>query len=138
MSQKQLVRCNCGCDTEVPLNRCVHIRRAWKRMSDHVQRPGLVTWIIRKDHEEGFLVELGMITALDTLTRENIGRSWWRRLVIAGQIFDLQFDIRLRTLGEVEAARMAWRTVRLWLCPQWAWLQKRVEFTKISEKNGPV
>lgn len=98
-------------------------------------RPGLVTWTIRRECVAAFENELGMIHAVDQLTRANLGRSWFRRLAVAAQLYDLQCDIFRRNRGADGARKVAWQSVRRFLVPQWPWLIRRLTPEPISSKE---
>lgn len=119
--------CECGCGLFGPSSHMCEVRREWQADVDgtKLRRAGRAKWTVLKLHRADFENELGMMHAVEQVTRANIGRSWLRRLCVCPQLFDLQCDIFRRTKGP-EAQSIAWQTVRRMLTPRWGWLQKRL------------
>lgn len=127
MNNPNHIPCNCGCGLFGASSHMCEVRRQWQAEVDGTQmrRAGRAVFTVLKLHRADFENELGMMHAVEQVTRANIGRSWLRRLCVCPQLFDLQMSIFHRT--QPGAARaIAWQTVRRMLTPRWGWLQKRL------------
>lgn len=119
------IPCACGCLKTAPMNRMIYVRSMWT--CGHEKRPGLATWLVRKECAPEFERELALINLVKELVSKNAGANLLRRIAIAAQIYDAQCDIYLRRRGPAAARKIARYSVTMWILPEClgAWLHRR-------------
>lgn len=114
------LKCDCGCGAFSVPNRMVFVSaNAHTRIDSGAEHVGIrQRWHVRKNCEAGFLRDLELTAAMNTLAMRLEEAPFWRRLPHAWAVYSGAYNMALRVQGPKRARVGAFKFVCLVILPE--------------------